>query len=126
MPFAPVTLAEHASECYRNYDPDNCLAAKHMTISLDCTTEMEERSPGVVHVDGTSRPQIIDESTHPLYYSILEKYYNKTGIPSLINTSFNMHGEPMVCTPAQSVKSFLQSETDGLVMGETRTVIEKV
>lgn len=116
MPFAPVTLKDHADECYKQYEPDNCPAAEFMTISLDCTETMQERSPGVVHVDGTARPQIIDRETHPLYYDILSEYHNRTGIPSLINTSFNMHGEPIVCTPSQAVKSFKDSDTDALVL----------
>lgn len=116
MPFAPVTMKDYASECYQEYDPDACPAAEFMTISLDCTETMQERSPGVVHVDGTARPQIIDRDTHPLYYDILKEYHNRTGIPSLINTSFNMHGEPIVCTPSQAVKSFVDSSTDAIVM----------
>jgi carbamoyltransferase len=87
-----------------------------MTISLNCTETMQERSPGVVHVDGTARPQVIDEETNPFYYEILQAYHERTGIPSLINTSFNMHGEPIVATPSQAIKSFKQSDTDGLVL----------
>jgi carbamoyltransferase len=118
MPFAPVTLKDHADECYERYEVDKCPAAEFMTISLDCTDRMADRSPGVVHVDGTARPQIIDKGTHPFYYEILESYHERTGIPSLINTSFNMHGEPIVCTPSQAVKSFKQSGTDAVILND--------
>lgn len=116
MPFAPVTMREHASECYVGYDPEACPAADFMTISFDCTDQMLERATGVVHVDGTARPQIIERETNPLYYAILEAYHERTGIPSLINTSFNMHGEPIVCTPSQALKAFRDSRTDALVL----------
>jgi len=124
MPFAPVTLREAAHECYQNYDPDRCPAADHMTISLDCTEQMERRSPGVVHVDGTARPQIIDQTDDELYYSILKHYQEETGIPTLINTSFNMHGEPLVCTPKQAVESWLKSNNEILVL-EDRIIQQK-
>jgi carbamoyltransferase len=116
MPFAPVTLREAAKECYEGYDAQRCPAADHMTTSFDCTDTMKERSPGVVHVDGTARPQIIDESDDELYYSILQAYYERSGIPSLINTSFNMHGEPIVCTPKQAVESWRKSTNELLVL----------
>jgi carbamoyltransferase len=116
MPFAPVTMREHASECYVGYDPEACPAADFMTISFDCTDQMLERATGVVHVDGTARPQVIERETNPLYYAILEAYHERTGIPSLINTSFNMHGEPIVCTPSQALKAFRDSHTDALVL----------
>ncbi|NLV08369.1 hypothetical protein GOC74_00240 [Halomicrobium mukohataei] len=119
MPFAPVTLKERADECYLDYDPDRCPAADFMTVSFDCTETMQDRSPGVVHVDGTARPQLIDEATNPLYYEILAAYEERTGIPSLINTSFNMHGEPIVCKPTEAIRSFLSTENEGLLMDQT-------
>lgn len=119
MPFAPVTLKERANECYLDYDPDRCPAADFMTVSFDCTETMQDRSPGVVHVDGTARPQLIDESTNPLYYEILSAYEERTGIPSLINTSFNMHGEPIVCKPTEAIRSFLNTGNEGLLMDRT-------
>lgn len=116
MPFAPATLVEHAGRCYHNLqgatDP-----ARFMTITFDCTPEMRATSPGVVHVDGTARPQLIDPDTAPDFYAILTAYHQLTGIPSLINTSFNMHGEPIVCTPEDAVRSFQAGNLDFLAMG---------
>ena len=116
MPFAPATLAEHARECYRGLqgaeDP-----ARFMTVTFDCTERMRDQSPGVVHVDGTARPQIIDAATAPDFHAILQAYHRRTGIPSLINTSFNMHGEPIVCTPADALRSFEQGNLEHLAIG---------
>lgn len=116
MPFAPVTLKTAGDECYINYDAERCPAADHMTISLDCTEKMSERSPGVVHVDETARPQMIDENGDELYYKTLRSYYEKTDIPTLINTSFNMHGEPLVRTPEHALESWLRSNNEVLVL----------
>jgi carbamoyltransferase len=91
--------------------------ARFMTITFDCTDEMQAQSPGVVHVDGTARPQLIDADTAPDFNQILRAYYERTGIPSLINTSFNMHEEPIVCTPQDALRSFQQGHLDYLAIG---------
>ena len=88
-----------------------------MTSSFNCTDWMKKISPGVVHVDGTARPQLLAEEDNPSYYRILKEYYNLTGIPSLINTSFNMHDEPIVCTPQEAIHAFKKAKIDYLVMG---------
>jgi carbamoyltransferase len=116
MPFAPVTLAERANELYEELDGlERC--TRFMTVCVMCTDRMRRLSPAVVHVDGTARPQLIDRQTNPSYYHILERYYELTGIPSLINTSFNMHGEPIVCSPQDAIRCFVQGHLDYLAMG---------
>lgn len=118
MPFAPVTLYEKADECYkipRGKDP--YYASKFMTITFDCTDKMKKESPAVVHVDGTARPQLITGKDNQFYYNILKEYYDITGIPSLVNTSFNMHEEPIVTTPKEAIISFLQSGLNYLSIG---------
>jgi carbamoyltransferase len=117
MPFAPVTLAEAADQCYEGLDGARH-AARFMTITFDCSAEMKARCPAVVHVDGTARPQLIDRATNPSYYAILEAYRRRTGLPSLINTSFNMHEEPIVCTAADAVRAFRESDLDYLALGD--------
>lgn len=116
MPFAPATLVQHADHCYAHLagaeDP-----ARFMTITFDCTPAMRAASPGVVHVDGTARPQLIDAETAPDFHAILSAYHRRTGVPSLINTSFNLHGEPIVCTPEDAVRSFQQGHLDYLAIG---------
>jgi len=116
MPFAPVTLAEHASECYCN-TPGSEPTWKYMNLCFDCTEKMKEQSPGVVHVDGTARPQVLSRQDNPAFYDILANYHRITGNPSLLNTSFNLHEEPIIDTPEQAVRSYKQAGLDALVLG---------
>jgi carbamoyltransferase len=98
MPLAPVVMAEHASKCFQNIaGAEN--TARFMIITFDCTDWMAQTCPGVVHVDNTARPQLVSERDNPSMYRVLAEYHKLTGIPVLINTSFNMHEEPIVCTP---------------------------
>jgi carbamoyltransferase len=116
MPFAPVTLDGFANRCYENLDGAR-EPAKFMTITFDCTKWMKKHCPAVVHVDGTARPQLIDRETNPSYYRILDEYRNITGLPSVINTSFNMHEEPIVCTPSDAIRAFKDGHLDYLAIG---------
>jgi carbamoyltransferase len=68
-------------------------------------------------VDGTARPQLIEKSDNPSYYKIVDEYRKITGIPSLINTSFNMHEEPIVCSPNDALRSFYEGHLDYLALG---------
>ena len=117
MPFAPVTLFEERHRCYKNVDGVE-FAAQFMTITLDCTDYMKRTCPAAVHVDGTARPQLIREELNPSYYRIVREYYRVSGIPSLINTSFNMHEEPIVNSPRDAIRAFLQGNIDYLAMGD--------
>ena len=105
MPFAPVTILEDMNGHYHNVEK-NVYPARFMTITFNCSDEMAEKCPAVVHVDGTARPQLIDEKTNPVYYRILKEYQKLSGLGSIINTSFNMHEEPIVCTPADAIRAF--------------------
>ncbi|MBF0146118.1 MAG: carbamoyltransferase [Magnetococcales bacterium] len=116
MPFAPATLIEKAHECYLRVE--GCEhAAEFMTITFDCTEGMKRTSPAVVHVDGTARGQLVDARVNPGFHEILREYHKVTGIPSLVNTSFNMHEAPIVATPDDAVASFLDGRLDCLAMG---------
>lgn len=117
MPFAPVTLEKYAKNCYKNLKGAE-FPARFMTITFQCSDSMKKTSPAVVHVDQTARPQIIRKEDNQSYYKIVEEYYKITGIPSLVNTSFNMHEEPIVCTPDDAVRSFLQGQIDYLAIGD--------
>ena len=116
MPFAPVTLYEAREKYYQNIKGAE-FAAEFMTITFDCTEQMKTECPAAVHVDGTARPQLIRREVNPGYYDILKEYEQMSGISSLINTSFNMHEEPIVCTPFDAVRAFLQGNLDFLVLG---------
>ncbi len=116
MPFAPATPVERACECYTSIAGAD-RAARFMTITFDATERLRDLCPAVVHVDGTARAQIVDAETNPGLHKILAAYAAKSGRPSLLNTSFNMHEEPIVCTPADAVDSFQRAGLDGLAIG---------
>ena len=116
MPFAPAAMAEHAGELFQNIE--GCeKTAEFMTITFDCTEKMKELCPAAVHIDGTARPQLVSETTNPSFYRVLKCFYERTGVPVLINTSFNMHEEPIVCTPQDAVRAFLLGNIDYLAIG---------
>jgi carbamoyltransferase len=116
MPFAPVVMAEHAQECFKGLEgAEN--TARFMTITFDCTEWMQMTSPGVVHIDNTARPQLVTERDNPSMYKVLAQYYQLTGTPCLINTSFNMHEEPIVCTPYDAIRAFKMGHLDYLAIG---------
>jgi carbamoyltransferase len=116
MPFAPVTLKEYAGQCYKNTAGAES-PAQFMTITFDCTDWMKTNCPAVVHVDGTARPQLIDRRANPSYHQIVDEYRKLTGIPSIVNTSFNMHEEPIVCSPDDALRSFRDGRLDYLAIG---------
>ena len=116
MPFAPSTLFEEAHRCYMNLD-GSCETACFMTITYVCTDWMKETCPGVVHLDDTARPQLVRREDNPSYYQIIKEFYELTGLPSIINTSFNMHEEPIVCTPQDAIRAFQKGHLDYLAIG---------
>jgi carbamoyltransferase len=116
MPFAPVTLYEAREKYFHNIHGAEH-AAEFMTITFDCTEQMKADCPAAVHVDGTARPQLIKREVNPGYYDIVKEYEKLSGISSLINTSFNMHEEPIVCSPDDAIRAFLQGKLDWLVLG---------
>jgi carbamoyltransferase len=116
MPFAPVTLYEARERYFFNIKGAEH-TAEFMTITFDCTDEMKRECPAAVHIDGTARPQLIRREVNPGYYDIVKEYENLSGISSLINTSFNMHEEPIVCSPHDAIRAFLDGNLDVLVIG---------
>ena len=117
MPFAPATLYEYREKCYKNIKGAE-YTAKFMTITFDCTDYMKGASPAAVHIDGTARPQLVNEEINPSYYKVIKEYHTLTGIPSIINTSFNMHEEPIVCTPYDAVRAFKLGKLEFLAIGD--------
>jgi carbamoyltransferase len=116
MPFAPVVLAERASEVF-DIHPGAAHAERFMTITCDVKPEWRERIPAVVHIDGSARPQLVDPEPRTFYRRILEAWYARTGVPVLVNTSFNVHEEPIVDTPAQALDALAADRVDLLVVG---------
>ncbi|MEK7623077.1 MAG: carbamoyltransferase C-terminal domain-containing protein, partial [Patescibacteria group bacterium] len=111
MPFAPFTTMELAPRCFVGWQPSH-VTTRFMTECYDCTDEMKQNSPAVVHVDGTARPQIIAREDNPLYYDIVDGWHKETGGLCLINTSFNEHEHPIVCTIEDAVTSLLGDNVD--------------
>jgi len=116
MPFAPATLYEHRDANYIGMKGAD-YAAQFMTLTFDCTESMKRDCPAAVHVDGTARPQLVSAEGSPSFHRILTEYYKLTGIPSVINTSFNMHEEPIVHTPDDAIRAFVASGLDLLALG---------
>jgi carbamoyltransferase len=118
MPFAPVTLAEEARRCYPEDELSRgAFAAEFMTICMDCDPSMKGNQGAVVHVDGTARPQLIRREQNPFYYDVVKAFFDETGIPSMINTSFNMHEEPIVNSADDAVRAWQEGDLDALVLG---------
>jgi carbamoyltransferase len=117
MPFAPIVMAEYAGLCFKDVEGAED-TARFMTITFDCTDWMAKTNPGVVHVDNTARPQLVSEKDNPSLHRILTAYQRLTGIPCLVNTSFNMHEEPIVCTPNDAIRAFKLGHLDFLAIGK--------
>ena len=117
MPFAPAVLYERCHDCFESIDGASH-PAEFMTITFDCTPWMQENMRGVVHIDGTARPQLVRADHNPSFHRIIESFYSRTGLPAVINTSFNMHEEPIVCTAQDCVRAFLRGNLDYLAIGD--------
>lgn len=116
MPFAPVTLEEFADSYYVGWEPTH-MCSHFMTMCYSCTEQAIKKTPAIAHVDNTARPQIINsENSNPLYYRILVEYHKLTGIPTLINTSFNNHEEPIICSPLDAINSLLKNIVDFIII----------
>ena len=111
-PVAPVVMEEHASEWFVNAS-----VAPFMLFVFDVRADKAARIPAVRHVDGTARVQTVNRRQHALYYDLLDAFCKRTGVPILVNTSFNTRGEPMVNSPRDAVESFWTSPLDALVIG---------
>ena len=111
-PVAPVVLEEEAAAWFVGGG-----VAPFMLFIFDVQPDKADKIPAVRHVDGTARVQTINRAQHPLYYDLLKAFQSLTGVPVLVNTSFNTRGEPIVCTPRDAVESFWTSPLDALVIG---------
>ena len=114
MPFAPVIQSEKAAQVF-GVTNVNWRACRYMTIACDVRPEWRGRIPAVVHVDHSARPQIINRDDNPLYHDILGAFERETGLPVLVNTSFNVHEEPIVNAPAECIKALRDGRIDFVV-----------
>jgi carbamoyltransferase len=117
MPLAPFVLAE---DCDRVFEINriNRYAARFMTITCRVRPEWQARIPAVIHIDGTARPQVVRDSENPLYADILRRFRAATGLPALINTSFNVHEEPIVNRPAECLQALRDGRVDFVVTAQ--------
>ena len=115
MPFAPSILEEDAADFLTGWSPAQ-VAARFMTITYDVPLGKVSAAPAVVHIDNTVRPQVVRNRDNPGFHEVISEYKKLSGVPLLINTSFNMHEEPIVCTPEDAIRSFLAGSVDVLAM----------
>ncbi|CAN5151659.1 carbamoyltransferase C-terminal domain-containing protein [soil metagenome] len=113
-PFGPSVLEEHAHSYF-----DKCISSRYMLIGFQAKPEAKSTFAGTIHVDGTSRVQTVPlDSPNRLFRTLLESYYSLSGIPGVLNTSFNRAGEPIVCTPEDALTAFIAMGLDALMIGQ--------
>jgi carbamoyltransferase len=130
-PFAPAVLREHAAEWFEldEDSPYMLLVADvrperrvpeppdaHTRWGIDQLNVTRSTIPAVTHVDYSARIQTVRRETNPVYYDIIDAFYRRTGCPVIVNTSFNVRGEPMVCTPDDAYRCFMRTNMDALVL----------
>ncbi|HLH99363.1 MAG TPA: carbamoyltransferase [Acidimicrobiales bacterium] len=111
-PFAPSVLHERGSEYFDHYHP-----SPFMLLVLPIKASKRDEIPAVTHVDGTGRVQSVTREFNPAFYEVIRAFGERTGVPVVLNTSFNLRGEPMVHRPGEAIADFLRSEMDSLVLG---------
>jgi carbamoyltransferase len=115
MPFAPSVIDYMVSTYMPKYKEGD-VAADYMTITYDVAPEYHKQLQAVVHVDGTARPQVVKKETNPYYWQIIDAFYKLTGCGAIVNTSFNVHEEPIVSTPVSAFKALEDDRIDALVL----------
>jgi len=115
MPFAPMTRVEDAEVCYHGIEHVQH-AAEFMTVTVSCTEIMKGTCPAVVHIDGTARPQLVNAAVNPLIHQVLTFYKNLTNKLAIVNTSFNVHEEPIVNSTEDALRGFFESSLDYLYL----------
>jgi carbamoyltransferase len=110
-PFAPAVLFEHQSEVFESdvYSP-------HMLVTTSVKEEWRDKIPAVTHIDYSARHQSVTKENNPKFYSLINSFYDETGVPVLLNTSFNGPHEPIVETPEEAIKTFISNKLDILVI----------
>jgi carbamoyltransferase len=117
-PFAPSILEAHAGEYFEGAHP-----VPFMEKALVIRKEKRALVPAVTHVDGSGRLQTVRADVNPRFHALIEAFERQTGIPLVLNTSFNLQGEPIVCSPKDAIRTFYSSGLDTLFLGDF--VVEK-
>ena len=128
-PFAPAVLRERAAEFFKLDEespymllvapihPSQRLETSPTATGLERLKQLRSRLPAVTHVDDSARVQTVTAEQNPLFYAIIKRFEAKTGCPVLMNTSFNVRGEPVVCSPDDAYRCFVNTEIDFLAIG---------
>lgn len=111
-PFAPSMLSENASEYI-----ESATDSPFMILTAQVRPEKRKVIPAVTHVDGSARPQTVERDVNPLYWRLIHEFGQRTGVPVVMNTSFNLRGEPIVSSPTDAIRTFYSSGMDALVIG---------
>lgn len=119
-PFAPAVLREHAADWF---DLTGVGDSPYMLFTVPVREPRRAQIPAVTHVDGSARVQTVERADSPRFHALLRAFHDLTGVPVLLNTSFNVNGEPIVNSPDDAIRCFLSTRIDLLVIGDT--VIEK-
>jgi carbamoyltransferase len=112
-PFAPAVLSEHADDWFEIPAPLRC-STHHMMATVPVRQQCREKIPATTHVDGSARVQLVDAERQPIFHQLLSSVYERTGVPIVLNTSFNLRGEPIVSSPIDAAATLLRSELDAL------------
>ena len=121
-PFAGSILHEHAHEWF---DMRGMEESPHMMYAMYCADEKyAEQIPAIIHIDGTCRIQTVKEHQNPVYYELINKFYEQTGVPIIFNTSFNLGGEPLVETIDDAIRTLANSDIEYLFIPERNLIIE--
>jgi carbamoyltransferase len=122
-PFAPSVLVDRAEDFFELPSPARHYPARFMLYVVDVKESKRDRIPATTHVDGTARLQCVSPETAPRYSRLIQLFGEATGVPVILNTSFNLKGEPIVNTPLEAFRTFSRSEMDALVLD--RFLVEK-
>lgn len=122
MPFGPVIAQGVADKALKGWSKDD-ISSRFMTITYRCSDRFREVSPAVVHVDGTARPQVVNEAQDPFMHSLLMRWYGRSGELGLVNTSFNAHEEPIACSGRDAFRGLRDDRVDVLLVCNRALVV---
>ena len=114
-PFAPAVLEEKAD---RYFDLLGLRNSPFMLFAVPVKPEQRETIPAVTHVDGTARVQTVSKRVNPRFWNVIAEFDKLTGVPVVLNTSFNVRNEPIVCTPEDAIRCFLSTNIDCVGIGD--------
>jgi carbamoyltransferase len=112
-PYAPSVLAEHADEYFEMLGP-----SPYMLLAVNTREEARDKVPGIVHADGSARVQTVERQVEPRYHGLISRFHELTGVPLVLNTSFNGYGEPMVESPRDAIEAMRSMNLDALAIGD--------